>query len=152
VRDGPLEVIDHRNQVLEEILGAVLNRFLALAERSLAEVLELGLQAQQAIVGVGELFAEPGCDRFGLPLRNRLGIEQAVLAVRARLRGGSLRLFDRVHRRTQRRLELGIDRDRAALVRGRLRLPAVVALATHHPSSLSVMAREQKATSGITRE
>src|SRR5262249_21672633 len=141
------------NQVLEEILGAVLSRFLALAQRALAEVLELGLQAQQAVVGVGELLAQPRSDRLGLALGDRFGVEQTGLARGPRgLCGGGIGigLLDRFHRLAQRRLELGIDRDRAAFVLGRLGIPALVALRTH-PRSFSVMAREQNATSGITR-
>ena len=150
--NGPFEVIDHRNQVLEEILGAILGSFLALAQRTLAEILELGLEAQQAILGVGELLAHPRDHRLGLPLRERLRLEDPVARCRSRAPGrGSARICDRFGRFAQRRLELGIDRDRAALVGGRFRLPAFVALATH-PESLSVIAREQNATSGITRE
>ena len=95
--------------------------FLALAQCPLAEILELGLQAQQAVVGIGELLAQARSDRFGRALRDRLGLEQTRLALRARGRRRGVALADRLHRLAQRRLELGIDRNRPALVGRRLR-------------------------------
>src|SRR5215468_2263363 len=107
--DGPFEVIDHRNQVLEEILGTVLGRLLALAERPLAEILELGLEAQQPIVGIGELLAQPRRHGLGLALRHGLGLEQSGLVFGARRRRTpAVALLDRFHRLAQRGLELRI--------------------------------------------
>jgi hypothetical protein len=119
VCNGPFEVIDHRNQVLEEILGAVLGRFLALAQRALAEILELGLEAQQAILVSAsssrsrEATPRP---RPPAPARHRRPLALRPLAADRR---------PTVHRLAQRGLELGIDRDRPALV---VRVRLLVAL------------------------
>ena len=58
VIDGALQIIDRRQQILEEILGAVADGLLALALRAAAEVLEIRLQPDQAVLGLDELGRE----------------------------------------------------------------------------------------------
>src|SRR3974390_3224890 len=53
-----LQVIDRGQQILDEILMAVLIRLLALLERSAAKVLEVGLKAYKAVVPLLELRTE----------------------------------------------------------------------------------------------
>jgi hypothetical protein len=58
VVDRALQVIDRRQEILEEILGAVADRLVPLAQRAAPEVLEIRLEADQAVLGLDQLGRE----------------------------------------------------------------------------------------------
>ena len=58
VVDGALQIIDRREQILEEILGAEAERLLPLALGAAAVVLEIRVQADQTVLGLDELGRE----------------------------------------------------------------------------------------------
>jgi hypothetical protein len=137
VVDGSLQVIDHRKEVLDEILVAVLERVLPLLEGALAEVVEVGGQADQPIVGLGDLAPQA----LGLLLRSlrRRLLEQHLAAARGGPPGPSAPMprgvGDGVGGLPQRRLQLRVRRQRALGVLrggGLLRRPG-----HRHPALLS---------------
>src|SRR5262249_36422710 len=148
VVDGAIQVIDRRQQLLDEILVAVLLDLEPLARGAPAEVLEVRVQAQAAVAQRVELGGE--LRLAGRRPRRRL----------PRARGTLLAALDRLGGLAQRLLELGARRERAPRLLGVLpaRLPALAGPAragplarARHEESRSPIACERKPTSATTR-
>ncbi len=95
VVDGAIQVIDRREQILDEILVTVLMGFGALPERPSPKILEVRLKPQELVLGLLEL--ERRILRGRLPLREALrlvpplgllhrlgGLAERLLELRAR--------------------------------------------------------------------
>ena len=157
--DGAFQVIDRRQQILDEILGAVADRLLALAQRAAAEVLEIRLEADQAVLGLDQLGRE-------VLDPSRLGGRFGALAAARALGGRRLGAGggDGLGGLAQRLLELGAGRQHSprgflgegfpALrhgLRGRELGKVLLSGPIRHAQSFSVITSERYRTSGITR-
>ena len=154
--DRALQVIDRRQEILEEILGAVADRLLPLAQRAAAEVLEVRLEADQAILGLDQLGREildPGRrgGRFGALGGRRLG---AGAGVGDGLRGLAQRLLQLGARRQHPPGGSSSARDSqpsATGSGGRELGKVLLSGPIRHAQSFPVITSERYRTSGITR-